>query len=756
LVTSLLLLAAGAPSLLVDRTFRLDAGLEEMPAALSIGAILENIAPAAIVSIEESAGFSDPDPMKLSIYGSSWMWNAWYLDGFDITDPLFSGSLAFSIPFRLLGSVGIVHSANPSTRMRQGVTLELDHDVRFVAGGTYLFPRAGGRFPGLGPGIVNGISGTHASERTPPPPEERRRFGEDVQVHAAGASSSALGELAYGLQVERGSRRFLDFRPDGALDHVFDEPFAIASIAAVLVPSGTDHRITLLGEARVRERAFAELGHAERETHRMSSGGILIGAAVDRLRAALTIKTYELEPVVPGFTRELFDADGQALFPFHPSGRTTAARIELSYEGEDFYFAANNRFLAFTPGSPIEIHPVVAGGRPYGTWTLRSAPTTRFLGDDRLGLAGDVGFGLGKLAYDVYLAAMYAANRSGANGLGFVDLGLKAAVELDGPVRPMLALAKTPIPPSGELAELLDPLHQDGELRLSDGRLVDTIGGGHASLAPFLSATNVYSASTGIEVPIGAHFRFEAMGLVELYDATPRLELTGGGGFAGGAFYLSEGEKAYVLEDRSRHRPLYYGGHLGLFGIDPERYVVLVAFSAYAAIGRSAFGNGPLANDPGATDFLSANPNADVNALANLDGDRAFHLKILLGCRVIDGLWAFLSFRHRDGQPFAFIDAKEHDGQIALQYASTRGAPRDLSRPLSGPREDFQVNVDVQVTYTFGLGDLGARVGILGSNLLDLENELQERNGPLRPVGRPALETQIPRSLTVLFELLAL
>lgn len=762
MVTPLLLLIAVPPtaphSILVDETFAIRPFLHLMPSALSYGNLLENFVQPVIFSIEESGGFSDVDPAKFSLYGDSWVWNHWYVDDLDLTDPFFSGAAAFAVPFRFVDSFEVVYAENPHLRLSQGVRLTTRRRPKRSAGAVIHFPNAGGLVP-LGPAVMNWVSGTHAGERQPAPPDERRRFAGAYQLHLVDSIELPLGHLAYAMQIEDGRRRFLSFAPTGAFESVFEERYLIASGAAVLSPAGTDYRLTLLGEYRTRDRAFAELYYAPEETFSIESGGILLAATVDRLRAGLTFKQYALEPNDRDFTREIFDPDGEALRPFRPGGHIFAAKLDLRYTGDLVYFTGVNRFLVFRPSASAWENGLTAGGEPYGTWSWRSADTTLLLGDDRLGIAERLDLGPASLSYDLSLVAMYATNRSGENGLGFLDVGMEATAELDEleTVRPFLSLAKTPVAPSVELATQLDPAYLDGELRLADGRLIDTTGGARTTLAGRMAATNIYSAALGTRVAISEGWSFTAQGILKAYHNTYRLQLDGGpdryGSVVDGIYYFDEGEKQYVLENVGRDVPFYFGAHFGLVGLDPSRYVVSLGFSAYNVIGYPPFGNGVTANDIGLVDPSTANPNSALNQKANLDGDRGFHLKMLLGYRFLAGLWGFITFRHRDGQPFGFIDAHEHDGQIAFTHHDTRGSPLKLGRPLSGPREDAHFNLDLKILYQLHAGGVRVDAALLFANLLDFGNELQEINGPNRPPGRPALETQIPRSILLTLEL---
>jgi hypothetical protein len=268
--------------------------------------------------------------------------------------------------------------------------------------------------------------------------------------------------------------------------------------------------------------------------------------------------------------------------------------------------------------------------------------------------------------------------------------------------------------------------------------------------------TNIYSLATGVEVAFAKEWRFEAQGILKTYRNTYRYRLDGDaeryGSFVEGAYFFDEGEKRYVLENVVRDQPIYFGAHFNVVGMDPSLYVVSIGFSAYNAVGRPPFGNGPLANDIGLVDPSTANPNSEINQLANLDGDRGFQFKALVGYRFFDRVWAFLSIRHRDGQPFAFIDAKQHDGQVALVQSTKRGSPLKIDRPLDGPREDFHLDFTLKLLADLIDEPLALRASLLAANLFDFGNEIQERNGPLRPAGRAALEQQIPRSFLLTLE----
>ena len=138
--------------------------------------------------------------------------------------------------------------------------------------------------------------------------------------------------------------------------------------------------------------------------------------------------------------------------------------------------------------------------------------------------------------------------------------------------------------------------------------------------------------------------------------------------------------------------------------------------------------------------------------LSNTDADRAFVLKCLGGLRFWRTLWGAFAIFYKDGQPFGFYDAFVEDGQVALRRNSNRGSAMQIASPLIGWREDYQVEVDLRLSYDFALG-AGWQLRVAGvvANAFDLGNEVSERFGP--PFDRSALELQLPRSATLSVEL---
>jgi hypothetical protein len=478
--------------------------------------------------------------------------------------------------------------------MRQGIALWSGANQR--AGFTLHFPDAGGTTPPARP-LVDAISTSHAENRTPRPPEERRRFGSAYQISLVDRQELSVGRLTYAVQVEDASRRFLDFAPNGDFTSIFEETYLVATGAAILEPS-PDTRLSLLAEYLERDNAFAELHYASRETFALETIGLLFGFSYRDLRAALTLKRYRFVPNELGFTRELFDPDGEALLPFHPPGTYSAAKLEISQAGDLFYFTLINRLLSFAPSAESWSNPVTAGGADYATWSWRSSSNVQAIGDERIGIAERLDFGPVALAYDFHLAVAYAVNDTADNSVLFADVGVETALELDdlGAYRPFLVFAKTPLSPSTQLAQQLDPRHLQGTLR-REGRVIDQIR--VDGVAPGLQITNIYSLATGVAIDFAKIWRFEMQGILKTYRNTYEL--------------VQEGERL-LLDNVHRDHPFYYGAHFQVLGIDPEEFIVSIGFSAYNAIGWP-----PSATGRWRTTSVSSIPAPRIRSPASID-----------------------------------------------------------------------------------------------------------------------------------------
>jgi hypothetical protein len=280
-----------------------------------------------------------------------------------------------------------------------------------------------------------------------------------------------------------------------------------------------------------------------------------------------------------------------------------------------------------------------------------------------------------------------------------------------------------------------------------------------------LSRPDIYSLGLGVKWKLAPRWQLDIQGLGKIYQHMLWIDYDGPADAFGrtvqGVFFESAGPKRYLLHNQlvalprpSRLRwPHLLGAYVSLVAVDSDPFIFSFGISGFTLVGFSPFGNGPGANDLGVLDFSSANPNARLNGLADLDAERGYQAKGVAGWRFASCCWAVLSMRYADGHPFAFFDARHDGGQVALTYHGTRGSPWHGQSPLTGPRTDFLMNWDLRVQAAVPLGGRRLLFSVWAANLFDFGNELAERSTAAGIDARAALELQVPRSLVFSAEL---
>jgi hypothetical protein len=737
--------------------------LDHLPGTGSLANAVSRVFMPAISSTEESMGFSDIEPERFTLVGDSALWSQWRLDDFNLTDPFFDGAAAFKVPWLFVSEIELRYAESARHVFAGGVRLGTtprptrparQARVSFGIGGV------GGTAPGAEP-VSDFFTTRHARNRAVQPEEDRRRFLGRLQAGLLDESVVGRFVVRSALEVDGAVRRHQSFPlADRAQPGVpFDERTLRVSGIAEVAPVDRAWRLTTLAEYRFRDNLFTERRYSRDETLRQSSGGALVGFAWGAFRAALTYKHEGLAPVTPGFSREVLDVDGEGFFPFVPTGAMNSARLELSHRVHDVYAVSDTRLLAWS-GSPTRLHPLTFEGAPNGAWALESRPTVTVVGSQRLGYQRTFVWKYAELSVDGY-GVVNHASAPGSTGLAFPDVGAEAqgVLTVTPWFQPFLSVGKTPIGVPSQTALALTPGYLGAVQRTADGRFVQRLGGDVTTIDPQLHGPSLYSASFGITSRLGRAWKVTVQGIAKAWHGLSRLRFDGPAEAQGsfdedGFFFLNGAPTRYrLVNDPFRETP--FGGqvHLEVARLPDENGFFSVGFSAANFFGYAPFGNGAYGNDIGLVDWLGANPNARYRSLSNTDADRAFVLKAIGGRRWFNRLWTTFAIFFKDGQPFGFYDVRARDGQVVFRRNSNRGSAMMISSPLIGWREDFQVELDVRVSYDVPLTPgWTLRASLVCANLLDLGNEVSERHGA--PFDRSSLELQLPRSLGLTVELL--
>ncbi len=742
-------------SIALDRplVLSIDSGLQEIPSSQSITNLLENYLLPAQLFTEESGGFGDHDPTKYSLYGASWAWNRAYIGGFDLSDPQIDGAEALQLPFRALGRVTLNYEELPENLRAGGLNLELSS--RKTMGIQGQISGVGDIWP-LAEFFMEAFSGIHGRARTPPPPEERRRFLQDLKFHATDSIEVPGARWTYGFGSQLSRRRFLRFDPQtGANTGVADEPAQWVSLFAERQEKDSLDSWLFLAGYQSRKYLFSELYHSPEESPATQAINLFAGKRVKNGHLGLHYHARELR--TKSFSRELYDLDGESFFPFYAGGWQHTLKADFRWQGEWLFADLISQGTIFSAAQQQWSHPLTFEGSSVGSWRFSSEDSFRSRSEAKIGIRNYLEGESYRFDYQAYLSGNIALNDELENTWNYFDIGFKTRLNLrfSEDITGFIHLSKLPVAPTHQLGALLDPGYLEASRVGNSGQLIDTRGGSRLSFADGVRQTNIYSGAVGLNFQLNPNWKFYSQGLFKAFVDPYRIRLQGGpgeyGGYDDGFYYFGPGEKLYKLENETEQIPVYFSLHLQIMYADPDT-LFSTGFSAYNGVGRAPFGNGPLENDPGMVDYSTANPNTWVNQLANYNLDRAFSLKTILGYRLWDQLWGYLGIQFRDGQPFAFYDARRQGDQVGLQHKTPRGSPFSYDRPLLGPREDFQFNVDAKLAYRFRFENYPLSAYLLAANLFDFGNEVSEPSSG--EYGRASYEAQIPRSIILGLELI--
>ena len=690
-------------SILITEEQTLKNKLLHLPHSDSYASLLTHGFSSSVFLLEESGGFSDIDPAKFSLHGDSWMHNDWHVDAINITDPLFSGSSAFAIPFQSVAQIGLRTRGAPRLRGNQGVFLQTQTSTVNVAKLSGDLGNIGGIVP-FAIDIMDAISGLHILERGFSPPEERRHQPARLRMQSRNSVRLFEGQATLVSDIKFGPRQFLEFSAkDSSLTDVYREQTAVGTLGILFSPEDAESKTYLFYEYLDRDHLVAENHFSRAETMNMESNTVFLGHSTKHFQLGSTFKHYEITSNEPNFSREIYDPDGEGIHPFMPAGDYFGINLNLNADYEEFYLRSFDKLVFHTPQNTNWRNPLTFQGETYGHIDWTSESSLSVAGQTHLGFQQDFIVNETPLNFDMYLASNRIVHDTGSNSIHLLDVGVETGLDfaISDVKRWSATLSKSPLPLTSELARLSNPNYQNGQLFLNDGRLIDTFGGANLAVSPHLFTPNSYQASLAYSRKLSETWTFRGQFLSRIYHGLYEIRfkdsVAANGSVVDGIYYLNEGQKQYELGNTRAGLSAYWAGQFQFYGYDPESFLFNLAFTAYSSFSNPAFGNGPLSNDIGVVDFTTSNPNSEINRLAAVDSDRAFLFRLTYGAKIIERLWGYLVISHRDGRPFSFYESHQNDGQVALTHKSKRGSPLQFLRPLAGPREDFRLHFDVSL-----------------------------------------------------------
>ncbi len=750
--------------------------LETQPGGYYHSNFIENLAPDAVWLTEESNGFGLLDRPKVYFEGDSWTQFNWDYDGYSINSSLDDGAPALHLPFLAIGAM----SLRSETPERNG------HGFRF----TPRSPQAAGSrimastaFPNLGGYTFLGklALGNHASLRADDLYKARRRLDGNGQFDFGFETYSPVSSLllAAGYLVQE--RRFNDFNER-------DTQFAEGAQRLQLLGrwqrryAGGTLGLDLVVNAGNRGNLFAEDGRYPQETYELDQRSWLAAASWAgrpfALRFSWLHEYQERRPHEADAGKDLVDIDGQAFIPFEKWGTfradTLAAgaslRLPLSLLGRN---AVIEPFLdtkiVFHSASERSgsANAIFFAGQPY--WIYLWSPGRDYRNQRRYASAGTLlsmdlseRFNLNARLFLQYQGLDF---KDAAGDRDFLQPGVEASLRVLAGRKTRLSLSFGVLPyemragvsdflegeRSGAFVHHWADGNGDGRFQEGEqGALYALSGGASHAASPALKPSLRQRLELLVAQRLSANFRLDVKGLykwirrplwVSFAEEYGHYEQVDGMRY----YLLDRPATGYELGNAPFVRDPFYAQFLiRVHGEKARRWYFSFSFLAHMGMGTTAFGNGPEANDIGVISESQAFPNSWINGFGRVDGDRAFVGKVFFGYHLSRRLFLGGSVKYRDGNPFAFIDSFQRDGQWLITYQTIKA--EDNHGRKGGPREDCIWDFNFKLGYDVSLFGKRGRLELSVFNLLDLGGELSE-NVFSSAAKRLANELQLPRSL---------
>jgi hypothetical protein len=762
--------------------------MEFAPGSYFYPFFIENYVPDATFLIEENNGFSLVDNPRVYFEGDSFVNFNWFYNGININSALSEGSPAVQLPFSAVNRYRM-QGESPAFK-DYGLNMISDFSKGSGSRGT-----ASTVFTDLGNyWMTFMIQPDHPKTRADLLYNERRKIDSNLFLDYRFDKSSRRSHLMFAVTYFDIRRQFNDFNE---FDATFREDAGLLLLNARFKKRLNNGYIDLFGVYNYRDRGNrqAELGALPQETAAKEGGSLLAGVTFKKgnlgLTLSLLLENEKLSPFETGFSKDLMDNDGDLTYPYGRTGEfrygefngsILNANLSLpvttrlfnrpfslhgyadlryaSIKGNETGRGHNALFFGQTPYQVVKWEsPGMA--YEYGNTNLQAKAGVNMRADlsERMSLLANVLVNVSRLSFDF-----------SGNNLEFVTPGFDVGVvfQLSKRKQSSLLFSYGRLPyhirenanfflergrPSGTIHYWDDPngdsLYQTGE----EGPIAGSTGGGYHFLDENISAPIKERLMLNFSTRISKNFLLNIKAIYKKIKNNLRVRFDREYGFyephEGYDFYFfNEPYRDYYLGSGGYEKdPFYAQFHFNFKGRRGNRWFYSFSFMAHMGMGVTAFGNGPASNDIGILDESQANPNSWINGFGRLDGDRGFVAKSYLGYYLAKNLFLSVSFKYRDGNPFAFFNNLSRHGQRIIYYATIKA--ENEKGVKGGPREDYVADVSVRLRYGFKLFNRDAFISVSFFNLLDFGAELSEY--VFSGGTRDAMELQAPRSLRLTF-----
>ncbi|MBN1196944.1 MAG: hypothetical protein JXA62_06020 [Candidatus Aminicenantes bacterium] len=745
-----------------------------LPGAGFHTSFLENYAADTTMMVEESNAFALLDNPRVYLDGEPANQAQWHYAGGDITSALNPGAPGFLVPLAAVNEYRIA-SRFPG---ESGAGIHMDAAPMGRDGTRLLFSGVMPDMGGLGPGAETMIL-NHPYNRADRLYSTRRRFHRAWNVSGRWQRQVGKGKLRLSLSAVERERDFNDFNER---DRIFNESGRAVMGMGHYRSRVSGNALDLYAGINLVQRSAldAELGRLPQEVADLERNVLFAGMQWRGRKGAGANASLlvESESRLPGaaFSKEMMDNDGDGMWPEWQRGDLSA--VTMAVNGRLPLLRSGASGLALVAGTRQvwnrgeEVAPAVTGmlfsnqpwlgidwqaGSRYQhrVWNHQAGVSGRLKFSSRLefkGRAGVVQSGLAGVSTERDFTWWSTDWDAGLVWHPGTRTRLKLAVGAS-PVRitPDVGRFLEPRRPLGLIYHWGSDANNDGAFQIREAASLYGFTGGPAHVAnPDLKAPRRERLALEFSTPISARWMLDISGMLKRFRGLLSVDYAAPYGHLQmvdqrPVYLLDRPIEAYSLNNAAFEDDPFYAQLRFTISGRGRGWLFSFSFMAHMGMGNAPFGNGPVANDLGTLSEWQAGPNARFNAFGRLDGDRAFVARIYTLFNLARNLSLGITMKYRDGNPFAFIDAVEVDGQRALLLQTIRA--EDSRGRKGGPREDYLSDCSVQLNWRMRLLGADALLSAAVFNLLDFGSELSEY--VFSGGSRDAMEMQIPRSLRV-------
>lgn len=691
--------------------------LQYLPLSSSVWHSLEKLYLPAVLLGAHSGGFNDIDSVFINSHGNSYRWQKYYLEGNDISSPLFAGQPLIDLSYYALDGIGIEqHNMSYAQRKGYRYLLRGQNDNSKAQEKDNVTADKNAFLHVSLPSSVGGVSFVipHTMDREP-----AFDWGAPKKTRFYYPSFFAASGGNYLLKNKQQGTFYIDARVDNrkfiAIDKI-ETSFRLTGYYTLQLNSEQTVRVLYQGGYQpflnavwglAKEQTMCAHQHAFAIQHTLNdedfSHHSLFAYQLRSTRVNASQWQRSLENQIQyGKAQPPSDSHGfifdhiSSFKNFHFFSKTPRVKTDfflpLNFSFRVDTFTIDNQVFAQTyKGIGYQV-TLFSAQKPAFSLLLLTRPGFRF---SRQGDIFDYEFNGG-------LAIEMSADQ---NSFHFVRIEPYASFSSTlhfkkGKWRLHASLAYEPIPftsqdslflndrsPSGQV-RFWDDANHDGIYQKGEEKsVISNTGGAYHKSKAFLLGPSVQQLNFAVEKPLPAHWwlAFTAVGKIEnnllrvsyADDLENSFQLITHTQAPGKKVYErknSFGQETFILSNQKQ--PGYFAS-LEIQVLKQKvdnRLALQFSVGTYFHLARTSFGNYPLGNDIGLYDEQDADPNSSLNNLGRTTYDRGYIIKFQYLWQISKHVFFSGIFHYRDGVPLAPVRVVEGLNQgNALLYNSQRG-----------------------------------------------------------------------------------